>query len=109
MNVAFDPSELQPVIDQAVETALQRVGVQQADFGDRIALTEAEAAQALGVRQHVLRDLRLQGKINASRVGRRIVYECTEILDYLRRNRVSDYRSSAPHGRRRQPVCPLLR
>jgi hypothetical protein len=80
MNVTFDSSDLQPMIDLAVETALHRAGFQHADFENRLALTESEAAQTLGVKSHVLRDLRRRGKIMASKVGKRIVYESIEII-----------------------------
>jgi predicted transcriptional regulator len=45
----------------------------------RIALTESEAAAACGVARHVLRDLRLAGRITARRLGRRIVYSPADI------------------------------
>ncbi len=89
MNVTFNTSDLHPIIDLAVEAAVHRVQTQQKCFADRIAITEAEAARALGVKPHVMRDLRRRGEIQASRVGKRIVYECDEILDFLRRTRTS--------------------
>jgi hypothetical protein len=50
---------------------------------DRIALTESEAAAACGVGRHVLRDLRLAGKLNGTRLGRGVVYTRTQLLNGL--------------------------
>ena len=50
---------------------------------DRLALDEAEAAAACGVARHVLRDLRLSGKINARKLGRKIVYTRGDLLTAL--------------------------
>lgn len=49
----------------------------------RVALTEIEAASAMGVPRHVLRDLRLQGKANARKLGRRYVYSQVDLLHLL--------------------------
>lgn len=49
----------------------------------RLALTEKEAAAALGVGRHVLRDLRLNGGVNYSRIGRKIVYSRDQLLELL--------------------------
>ena len=55
----------------------------------RVAYTEAEAASMLGLNPHQLRDLRLEGKINHSRiVGRKIRYTFQDLMDYLNRGRV---------------------
>jgi len=58
-------------------------------FDRRLAFTEPEAAALLGVQRHVLRDLRLNDEIAASRVGRRIVYEVEELRKFLRKKRMS--------------------
>ena len=49
----------------------------------RIALTEEEAAKAVGVSRHVLRDLRLGGSINAARLGKRVVYTRDCLLEAI--------------------------
>jgi hypothetical protein len=40
----------------------------------RVALTEEEAAAACGVGRHVLRDLRLAGRLQSLKLGRRNIY-----------------------------------
>jgi hypothetical protein len=55
----------------------------------RLAYTEAEAASMLGLKQHQLRDIRLDGKISHTRiVGRQIRYTPQDLIDYLTRERV---------------------
>ena len=54
---------------------------------DKIAFTEPEAAAILSLRPHVLRDARLRGEISGSRVGKRILYERTELLRFLHQQR----------------------
>lgn len=49
----------------------------------RVALTEEEAAEACGVGRHVLRDLRLQGKLNFHRLGKRNLYTRKDLLESL--------------------------
>lgn len=46
----------------------------------RIALTEPEAAAALGVPRHVLRDFRLSGRVKFTRIGRKILYTRSQLL-----------------------------
>ena len=57
--------------------------------GHRLAYSEPEAASALGVKAHVLRDARLRGEIQATKIGGRIGYEAAELKDYLTRNRIN--------------------
>jgi hypothetical protein len=79
MRIALDEDELRPLIREVVAEVLQTV-----DWPEgRIALTEAEAAEACGVRRHVLRDLRLAGKITGRRLGKRIVYTRQDLLNAL--------------------------
>jgi hypothetical protein len=59
MEFHFDSEETRDLIRQVVVEVLAVI-----DWPvDRLALTEAEAAKACGVGRHVLRDLRLVGKI----------------------------------------------
>jgi DNA-binding FadR family transcriptional regulator len=57
----------------------------------RVSLTESEAAEACGVGRHVLRDLRLAGRVKARRLGRKIVYTRDDLLGAL--NGAADQRS----------------
>ena len=86
-RLEIDPETLRPVIEQAVAETISRLEATQAKFSDQLAHTEPEAAALLGVQPHVLRDLRLAGEIEASKVGRRIVYMREELITFLERNR----------------------
>lgn len=87
MQFSFSRSEIQPLIEQVVASTLAQIELHRATLGDRIAFPEAEAAARLGLRPHVLRDARLRGEIVASRVGKKIVYERDELLQFLQRQR----------------------
>lgn len=80
---ASDLPELRPLIAAIVaETIDQRQAVE-AQLGNRLGFTEGEAAAALGVKAHVLRDCRLRGEISARRVGARYVYTRSSLLQFL--------------------------
>jgi hypothetical protein len=64
----------------------------------RVALDEAEAARACGVARHVLRDLRLSGRIKGRKLGRKIVYTRQDVLAALEAVDTDD-REMAPHQR----------
>ncbi len=49
----------------------------------RIGYPEAEAAAAMGIPRHRLRDARLRGEITARRVGRGYVYSRESLLRFL--------------------------
>ena len=49
----------------------------------RIALNEHEAAEALGVPRHVLRDFRLSGRVQSTRIGRKVLYTRSQLLAAL--------------------------
>lgn len=69
---------------QAAQEALAAYSA--ADLGsrdDRLAYTEPEAAQLLGVRSHVLRDARLRGELTGRRAGKRVIYDRRELLRWL--------------------------
>lgn len=53
----------------------------------RLTDVEGTAASLLGVPRHTLRDLRLSGRIRASRLGKRVVYTRDSLLVLLRENR----------------------
>src|SRR5437868_9644112 len=82
MRIALDEGELRPLIREVVIEFLQTIGWPES----RIALTEAEAAEACGVARHVLRDLRLAGKITGRRLGKKIVYTGQDLLNALNRH-----------------------
>ncbi len=80
---ASDISDLKPVIREVVHVIWEKLQSREASIGDRLAYTESEAAEALNVKRHVLRDARLRGEITASKIGKRIVYEKSELIRFL--------------------------
>ncbi|MFN0021059.1 MAG: hypothetical protein ACKVP0_22600 [Pirellulaceae bacterium] len=76
MHVTFDREEFRPIVRELLNEILVVMGW---PVG-RIALDEAEAANACGVQRHVLRDLRLTGKIQGRRLGRKIVYLPSDLI-----------------------------
>ena len=84
MKIVLD-DELRPLIEQVVTETLERLETHRAKVNGRLGYPEAEAAAQIGVPQHVLRDCRLRGEIEANKVGKKWVYERTEILRFLRR------------------------
>ncbi len=76
MHLQIDPQEHAAVIRAIVAEILTAI-----DWPvGRLALTEPEAAAACGVGRHVLRDLRLAGKIKARKLGKRVVYTRADVL-----------------------------
>lgn len=78
------PEELEALIERTVARVLAETAGDVAASG-RFAFLEPEAAAKLGVRQHVLRDERLQGNIEYTKVGGRISYTPQHLIDYLAR------------------------
>ena len=78
---------------EAFEALLERVVTRTLSAIDwppgRIALNELEAAQALGVKRHVLRDARLTGLVGHITVGKRICYRRGDLLAYVDRQAIS--------------------
>ncbi len=88
MRIHLDPDDLRPLVELAVAEALDRLEADRARLGGKLAYREAEAAGLIGVQSTVLRDARLRGEIRVSKVGRYVVYERDEIIDFLRRSRL---------------------
>jgi len=80
----LEPSDL-ATIAEAVANRLQQLADTDSRLGnqDRIGFPEAEAAELLGIPQHVLRDCRLRGEILARKIGKRFVYSRQTLLDHL--------------------------
>ena len=88
-GISFDEDELRPLVRAVVAEALAELERLKKIHDGRLAYTEAEAASMLGLNQHQLRDLRLDGKIGYSRiVGNKIRYMLQNLMDYLNRGRV---------------------
>lgn len=79
MQICFEASEMRALIHEVVREVLSELGWPEG----RLALDEAEAARACGVCRHVLRDLRLGGKITARKLGRKVLYTRKDLLRAL--------------------------
>ena len=74
MKITLDADDLRPLIAKVVTQTLERIDSDRARFAGRLAFSEAEAAAALGVERHVLRDCRLRGEIFARKIGKSYRY-----------------------------------
>lgn len=81
MELRFDPAELKSIVAEVIAEMADRFG-----DDDRLAYTEVEAAQRIGVAKHVLRDERLKGRIQPGRSGRNWLYSRRILLAYVERN-----------------------
>lgn len=86
-KIEFDHDALRPLVQLAVTEALHRLEVERAKLNGRLAFTEAEAAALLGVKPYVLRDCRRRGELQGARVGSKIVYTRSELVDFLERQK----------------------
>lgn len=87
MQVSFEQSDLRVLVKEVVEAVLERMENDEQLLGNKLAFTEAEAAALLSLKPHQLRDCRLRGELSGSRVGKRILYERRELLEFLRSRR----------------------
>ena len=83
MKVEFDTTDLDPLVRQIVAAVVEELRDDERHVSGRLAVKEAEAAALIGVDRHVLRDARLRGEINGSKIGKSIVYEVDELLAFL--------------------------
>jgi hypothetical protein len=77
------------VVAQAVEELLAQRAADKSRLGSRLWFSEAEASAMLGLPSHRLRDCRRRGEITGSKVGKAIGYERSELLRFLRDQRVT--------------------
>jgi len=83
MQMHITRDELRPLVRAVVAEVLAELEARMVDDG-RLAFSEAEAADLLGIRPHVLRDARLRGEITACRIaGGRVRYTRHQLLEYL--------------------------
>jgi hypothetical protein len=87
---AFLEPLVRSIVGQAVEEVLAQLEVDEARLGsDRLWYSEAEASAMLGLPSHRLRDCRRRGEITGSKIGKAIGYERSELLRFLRDQRVT--------------------
>ena len=90
MRFDIEPNDLAPLIQAIVDATLDRLDAAQNKLPiDRLAYAEPEAARLIGVAPHSLRDARLRGELNASRCGKRVVYQRNELLKYLAARKIN--------------------
>ncbi len=77
-QITLSETCLAPLVEQIVRHVL-------AGQAGRVAYTEAEAAELLGVPAHVLRDARLRGEITGKRLGKKVIYAADELRAFARR------------------------
>ena len=76
-------------IRRIVAEVLQQMEADRAKLnGDWLARNEADAAAAIGIARHSLRDLRLRGLVNASKLGARVVYSREQLASLLAQNEI---------------------
>ena len=80
---------VQAVATEVAHQVLAKVEAARAVAGDeRLAYSEKEAAELIGLKWHQLRDERLRGRIASSKVvGDRIRYMREDLIAYLMRSR----------------------
>ena len=83
MQLSFSEAELQPVIEATVKATLEQIEDDRAKLGARLAFSEAEAAAMLGIKTHVLRDIRLRGEIQARKVGKSYRYSRNQLIQFM--------------------------
>jgi len=89
MILRLDEDAMRQSVAQVVSETVDRLEEDRDLLGERIAFREQEAAALLGVERHTLRDARLRGEAEASKVGRYIVYSREQLLRLLERNRTN--------------------
>ena len=87
MHIQFSEDDLELLVARVVDEVLVRASTKQDVAGERLGFTEAEAAEKLGVERHVLRDARRRGELEASKIGKRIIYTPEQLRAYLSRSR----------------------
>ena len=101
MELVVNPEEMRTIIREVVAEVLTAL-----DWPTgRVALDESEAAIACGVGRHVLRDLRLAGRIKGRKLGKKVVYSREDLLNALNAiNPSNGTLSPSPNRKRYQDV-----
>ena len=84
-EIKLSKTDIQPLVEVVVDEVFRRVSEERAKLGGRLAMSEPEAAAALGLKVHVLRDYRLAGLVPHVRLGRRVLYSREALAEFLRR------------------------
>ena len=79
-----DVEELRPLLSEFARSLIAEFRAEEAKVGERLGYTEKQAADALGIPQHVLGDARRRGEVSAARIGKQYVYPRDELLRFVR-------------------------
>lgn len=91
MKIEVEQNDLRPLVQLVVDQTIERIEVAKAKVsGDRLAYPESEAAMLLGLATHSLRDSRLRGEVVASRIGKKVIYERSELIRLLTSRRIQN-------------------
>ena len=90
MQITFDNDNLEPLIRKVMNQVLAQRDADGEKFSGRLALTEPEAAAAIGIRPYALRDCRLRGEISGAKAGKKVVYSIEELKEFLGRNQTGN-------------------
>jgi hypothetical protein len=86
VKLSFDAEDLRPLVQLIVSEVLAKLQEADAAAGEKLAFSEQEAAQLLGLNTWQLRDERQRGRIKAAQiVGNRIRYTREDLRAYLAR------------------------
>lgn len=84
MKLEIVPDELRPVIEAVVAETIATLEVQREALNGKLAYSEYEAAQLIGLSERQLADERRRGRIKASSiVGRRTRYLKSDLIEYM--------------------------
>lgn len=85
MRIELSPDDLRPLVQQVVAEVL----ADRPRSAERLAWTEAEAAELLGLARHQLRDRRLEGRVRPAKVGKSYLYSRQDLEQLLQEARES--------------------
>jgi len=83
MRLELNPDDLRPLVQAVVAEVVAARTDADSKLGGRLGFTEPEAAAALGIAPHCLRDCRLRREIHARKIGKRYVYSAAELRRFL--------------------------
>jgi hypothetical protein len=84
-ELRIDPADLRALVKEIVAQVTDELQQHQQMLKGKLAVSEPEAAELLGLNPWQLRDVRLKGKIGHSRiVGNRVRYSIQDLMTYLR-------------------------
>ena len=91
MKLDINADELRPLIQTVVTETIAKMEIQREALSGKLACSEYEAAQLIGLTERQLADERRRGRIKAcSIVGRRIRYLKSDLIGYLLSRRWGD-------------------